>query len=324
MSTFWVKAVMLLSVLGTQMSWADYSHHPQALSFVDELVTQDHFDRAQLMDLMQKSEYQQSIIDAISRPAEKVKTWKEYRPIFLTQSRIDKGKAFWQDNLCVLYKAEQYYGVPAQMITAIIGIETQYGINTGKYRVMDALATLAFDYTPRSAFFRKELREFMLLTREENIEDPLTLMGSYAGAMGYGQFMPSSFRAYAVDFDGDGKRDIWNNPADAIGSIANYFAKHGWESGQLIASPVEIKGNNFSSLVSSDLALNTSVNELKQQGVTPIFCLMPDTKTMLMQLEGEDGPEFWIGLKNFQVITTYNRSQLYAMAAFELSEAIGD
>jgi membrane-bound lytic murein transglycosylase B len=302
---------------------ADYSQDPQAISFINEMVA-DGYDKASLTQWLAEADHQQSIIDAISRPAEKTKTWKEYRPIFLTKTRIDKGKIFKEENKEALQKAEEKYHVPAEIIVAIIGVETQYGGNKGKYQVSSALATLAFDYPPRSVFFRKELHEFFLLTRDEGISEPSTLIGSYAGAMGYGQFMPSSFRAYAVDFDGDGKKDIWNNTADAIGSVANYLSAHGWNGGEVIAVPTTVDGDDYLSIVSKDLETNSTIEEVKNAGVKPVRCLLPNTKVIAMALEGENGTEVWLGLKNFQVITTYNRSQLYAMAVFQLSQAIQD
>lgn len=303
---------------------ADYSQHPQAIEFINEMVANHGYDKAELTKWLAQAEYQQSIIDAISRPAEKTKSWKEYRPIFLTQTRIDKGNIFKKQHKEILERAEKTYHVPANIIVSIIGVETQYGGNVGKYQVSSALATLAFDYPPRSVFFRKELREFFLMVKEEGISDPSALIGSYAGAMGYGQFMPSSFRNYAVDFDGDGKKDIWANPADAIGSVANYLSAHGWVDNEVIAVPTKIKGDGYLSIVSKDLEPNRTIEEVKEVGVKPIRCLLPKTKVLAMALEGESGTEVWLGLKNFQVITTYNRSQLYSMAVFQLSEAFND
>ena len=186
-----------------------------------------------------KRERKQNILDAIARPAEKTKPWSEYRDVFLTDSRISEGVEFWRANAAALARAQQEYAVPPEIVVAIIGVETRYGRNAGTYRVLDALATLAFDYPPRSDFFRGELTEFLLLAREEGV-DPRSLTGSYAGAMGYGQFIPSSFRNYAVDFDGDGKRNIWTNPHDAIGSVANYFGEHGWTADGHVVEPAAI------------------------------------------------------------------------------------
>lgn len=306
----------------TTVTYADYSQHPQAAAFIDDLVTQDGFDRAQLTQWLAQAERQQSIIDAISRPAEKTKTWADYRKLFLTSTRIDKGVDFWIENAQTLQEAQRKYHVPAQIIVSIIGVETQYGGNVGKYDVPSALATLAFDYPPRSDFFKKELREFFLMVREEGFKNPSSLVGSYAGAMGYGQFMPSSFRKYAVDFDLDGKKNIWTNPADAIGSVANYLSEHGWQGGETVAIPTSFSGDGYLSLASTDLDLNHTVAEAEKADIKPLRSLPPQTSVLVMALQGEEGTEVWLGLKNFQVITTYNRSQLYAMAVFQLSEAI--
>lgn len=211
------------------------------------------------MGVFAEVQRKQSILDAISRPAERVKPWKDYRPMFITDARIARGVDFWRQHEAVLARAEQEYGVPAQYIVAIIGVETFFGRNTGNYRVIDALSTLGFDYPPRAEFFRKELREFLLLAREEQL-DPLTLKGSYAGAMGLPQFMPSSFRNFAVDFDGDGHINIWNNPDDAIGSVASYFKRHGWVPGEGVVSRAWVDGGR------ADEGLTTGIEPVKPLG----------------------------------------------------------
>ncbi|HEX6928415.1 MAG TPA: lytic murein transglycosylase B, partial [Gammaproteobacteria bacterium] len=216
---------------------ADYRSHPDFPAFAEKLETQG-FTRTELDRMFDGVAKQQKIIDAISRPAES-KDWHEYEPIFLTEARIGGGVEFWNAHADLLARAEREYGVDAGVIVAIIGVETFYGRITGSWRVIDALATLGFDYPPRSSFFRSELEHFLLLAREEAIE-PQTVSGSYAGAMGGGQFMPSSYREYAVDFDGDGKRDLWNSWADVIGSVANYLSRHGWRHGDVIAVPAAV------------------------------------------------------------------------------------
>lgn len=212
------------------------------------MVTKHDFDKNVLSQTFAKVEVKDSILKAISRPAEKSKPWYDYRKIFITDKRINGGVKFWQQHAEALQAAEQKYGVPVEVIIAILGVETRYGGNVGGYRVVDALSTLAFRYPPRSPFFRSELEHFLLLTREEKMSllDPV---GSYAGAMGLGQFMPSSYREYAVDFDGDGKRDIWTNPVDAIGSIANYLKRHGWIAGESIVHQTEISGSEPTELL---------------------------------------------------------------------------
>ncbi|MDH5571020.1 MAG: lytic murein transglycosylase B [Gammaproteobacteria bacterium] len=288
--------------------------------FITEMVVQHKFDAAQLKNVFSQIQRRQSILDAISRPAES-KPWHEYRPIFLTRDRLNGGIKFWQQNKDPLEKAAEVYGVPEEIIISIIGVETRYGQHAGQYPVIDALATLAFDYPPRSAFFRKELQEYLLMTREEGL-DPLKLKGSYAGAMGMPQFIASSFRRYAIDFNNDGQRDLWNNKIDVIGSVANYFKKHQWEKGQPIANRVRVHGEKYRNIISTDLKPALSLTELMDNGVTLPQGLPKDIKGTLIELEGKDGPEYWVTWHNFYVISRYNHSALYSMAVFQLSQRL--
>ena len=299
----------------------DYQNSPAVDQFIAEMVRDQGFAAPQLKALFAQVERKQPILDAISRPAERVKPWKEYRPIFLTEARINRGVEFWKQHAEALARAEREYGVPAQVIVAIIGVETFFGRNTGNWRVIDALATLGFDYPPRADFFRKELREFLLLTREQRV-DPLGVTGSYAGAMGMPQFMPSSFRAYAVDFDHDGHIDIWNDPEDAIGSVASYFQRHGWVAGDPVATRARVAGTRFADGLTQGLEPVKSVGDLRQLGWTPLDAVDDRYAVTAFRLEGEQGDEFWMGLPNFYVITRYNRSSFYAMAVIELAEVL--
>lgn len=300
---------------------ADYQDSPLVDEFVAELTRDHGFAAEQLQEIFDKVERKQSILDAISRPAEKVKPWKEYRPIFITDSRISRGVDFWRQHEAALNRAEQEYGVPPQVIVAIIGVETFYGGNTGSFRVADALSTLAFDYPPRAPFFRQQLREFFLLTREEQL-DPLSLKGSYAGAMGLPQFMPSSFRAYAVDFDGDGHIDIWTNPTDAIGSVASYFKHHGWVGGQPVVSRAKVRGDKVDEGLTEGIEPVKTVGELRTLGWSSQDALRDDQAVTAFRLQAEDADEYWLGLPNFYAITRYNRSVMYAMAVHQLSEQL--
>lgn len=299
----------------------DYQNSPTVDQFIAEMVRDQGFAAPQLKALFAQVERKQPILDAISRPAERVKPWKEYRPIFLTEARINRGVEFWKQHAEALARAEREYGVPAQVIVAIIGVETFFGRNTGNWRVIDALATLGFDYPPRADFFRKELREFLLLTREQRV-DPLGVTGSYAGAMGMPQFMPSSFRAYAVDFDHDGHIDIWNDPEDAIGSVASYFQRHGWVAGDPVATRARVAGTRFADGLTQGLEPVKSVGDLRQLGWTPLDAVDDRYAVTAFRLEGEQGDEFWMGLPNFYVITRYNRSVMYALAVHQLSAAL--
>jgi membrane-bound lytic murein transglycosylase B len=266
-------------------------------------------------------EEKQSIIDAISKPAEKVLTWKEYRKIFLTDQRIKHGRRFMREHQGTFLRAEKFYGVPAHIIAAIIGVETFYGQRMGNYRVLDSLATLAFDYPPRASFFRQQLEEFLLLSKEEQ-QDEFELMGSYAGAMGFGQFIPSSYRAYAVDFDADGIRDIWTNPVDAIGSVANYLSEHHWRKGQTITTMVSPENQAGKDLFGNKLKPYISVGQLTEKGAFQGIQLDNDAQVSPLLFNGGEGEEYWLGLYNFYVITRYNHSKLYAMAVYQLSREL--
>lgn len=307
--------------LALPLQAADYQNSETVDEFIAELTRDHGFAAEQLREVFGQVERKQSILDAISRPAEKVKPWKDYRPIFITEARISRGVDFWRQHEQALNRAEQEYGVPPQVIVAIIGVETFYGGNTGNYRVADALSTLAFDYPPRAPFFRQQLREFFLLVREEQL-DPLSLKGSYAGAMGLPQFMPSSFRAYAVDFDGDGHIDIWSNPTDAIGSVASYFKHHGWVGGEPVVSRAKVRGEQFSEGLTEGIEPVKTVGELRSLGWSTQDALRDDQKVTAFRLEADDGEQYWLGLPNFYAITRYNRSVMYAMAVHQLSEAL--
>ena len=308
---------------------ADYAERPDVQAYIDGLVAEHGFDREELNRLFSNAERKQSILDAIARPAERTLKWHEYREIFIEEPRINQGLSFWSENEAALEAAERKYGVPPEYVVAIIGVETRYGRITGGYRVVDALVTLGFDYPPRSKFFRSELTQLLLLAREENVK-PTELKGSYAGAMGYGQFIPSSFRAYAVDFDDDGQRDIWENTTDAIGSVANYFSRHGWRDGEAVVLPASASGQSAGPVANKSLNLNHTLGELRSLGVElrsidgslSDDTLSDDTKAALFRMELEDGAEYWVGLKNFYVITRYNRSRLYALAVHQLSQEI--
>ena len=298
----------------------DYQNSPAVDQFIAEMVRDQGFAAPQLKALFAQVERKQPILDAISRSAERGRPWKEYRPIALTEARSSRGVEFWKQHAEALARAEREYGVPAQVIVAIIGVETFFGRNTGNWRVIDALATLGFDYPPRADFFRKELREFLLLTREQRV-DPLGVTGSYAGAMGMPQFMPSSFRAYAVDFDHDGHIDIWNDPEDAIGSVASYFQRHGWVAGDPVATRARVAGTRFADGLTQGLEPVKSVGDLRQLGWTPLDAVDDRYAVTAFRLEGEQGDEFWMGLPNFYVITRYNRSVMYALAVHQLAAA---
>ncbi len=317
------KCLGIVAGLGISMlAAADYSQHPLAAGFVDEMVQKHGFTAAEINQVLSKAQKRQPILDAIARPAEKSKTWKEYRPIFIVPMRITNGVAFWNEHRAALARAEKEYGVPAEIIVSIIGVETNYGKNTGSWYVIDALTTLAFDYPPRAPFFRSELVNYFILTREQK-HNPLEFKGSYAGAMGYGQFMPSSYRNFAVDFSGDGFTDIWNNPTDAIGSVANYFKQHGWQSGKAVVAAAKLTKPRDTLLTNA--AFNqvvpptVNISEWKKAGIVPVKGIASRTPAIAIEFDGANGLEYWFGLQNFYTITRYNRSPMYAMAVYDLS-----
>ncbi len=314
---------------GLLLSTAVAAQTPDAASiaaakraFVDRMVKQHDFDRAGLAAVLDEAQINQTVIDTMSKPPERVVPWFEYRKIFLNDARIGAGVQFWSEHAKTIDSVAERFGVAPEMIVAIVGIETYFGTRMGKFRVLDALATLAFAYPPRSAFFSSELEAFLLLAREEHL-DPTAALGSYAGAMGAGQFIPSSYRAYAVDGDADGKRDLWGDWADALGSVANYFKVHGWQAGEPVAEQVT-RGAQFDGPEPrNSLDLQDTVGSLSQMGYVFTTELPADTPAAPYALEADGGgSEFWVGYHNFRVITRYNRSPKYALAAYQLSQAI--
>jgi membrane-bound lytic murein transglycosylase B len=309
-----VIAVFLLLV--SLHAHADYSQRDDVQQFIDDMVDKHGFVRDDLIAKFASAKKLEGVLEAIAKPAERVLTWKDYRPIFITKKRINTGNQFLDENHETLQRAEKEFGIPAEIITAIIGVETYYGRLSGKTQVFDSLVTLGFDYPPRARFFRSELEQFLLLTREEDV-DVNVIRGSYAGAMGIPQFISSSYRHYAIDFDGDGKRDLWNNTADAIGSVANYFKVHGWEPGDQVVIRARLNGSIEETR--NKLKPHTRITDLVKKGIKPEAKLDAGLKATVITLEGDNGKEYWLGLDNFYVITRYNHSALYAMAVYQLS-----
>lgn len=289
--------------------------------FIKQMVVKHQFNDEALADLFNQVELNEGIIKKISKPSEGL-PWYKYRKIFLKEPRIKSGVQFWREHAETLASVEKDTGVPAAIIVAIIGVETQYGKHTGNYRVIDALSTLAFAYPPRSQFFSSELEHFLLLCREGHI-DPLIPTGSYAGAMGMPQFMPSSYRSYAIDINKDNVRDIWKNPDDVIASVGNYFAKHGWQTGQ----PVIVKIRDGSQKSAQPLPyLKEDLRLITFNSINPNISkpLLSTKKAKIIAFEQENGEELWAASDNFYVITRYNKSPLYALAAYQLSLAISN
>jgi membrane-bound lytic murein transglycosylase B len=315
------KAAVYLSLLLIVLPALADNHHGEEINgFIMEMVDKHGFDKGQLESIFKEARLSDTILETIARPAEAL-PWYSYRKIFLRDDRIQLGKKYLDKHRDILDAANREFGVPPEIITAIIGVETRYGNNTGSFKVLDSLVTLGFGYPKRAGFFRKELEQFLLLSREQGL-DPLSIKGSYAGAMGIPQFISSSFRHYAIDFDKDGKIDIWNNPVDAIGSVANYFKVHGWNAGGQVAVRASLSGNDYGHLLNGSLEPKQSLDNLIKSGVEVPDNIPAMANVSLLEYELENGNEYWLGFKNFYVITRYNHSQLYAMAVFQLAVEI--
>lgn len=302
----------------------DFATNPATARFVDKMVLEHGFNRQQLHDVLVQAKSLDWVIRLMDKQAPTSRppsgpngAWNRYRNQFITPDNVQNGVAFWNQYQDALQRAQNIYGVPPEIIVGIIGVETRWGRVMGKTRIIDALATLAFDYPRRADYFAGELETFLLMARKEG-NDPLSLRGSYAGAMGYGQFMPSSFKNYAVDFDGNGHTNLWD-PVDAIGSVANYFKAHGWVKG----APVAVQANGQAPLLANGFTTRYSLTELQAAGLTPQHSLAGYNEASLLRLDIGTGYQYWYGLPNFYTITRYNHSTHYAMAVWQLGEAVG-
>lgn len=289
--------------------------------FIDDLVKEHQFSRTELEQILGQAKKSERALELISRPAEGVMEWKDYRKIFMTPERIGKGVEFWQKNAGTLAAVEKEYNVPAHVIVAIIGVETYYGRQTGGFRVLDTLTTLGFDFPRRSNFFQSELKNLLILAREQNL-NITELTGSYAGAMGIPQFMPSSYRAYAVDYTGDQQANIWKADEDAIASVANYLSRHGWTYGKPVASRARVSGIKYDQALSKGLKPDKKLSKVESLGWNPFNVVPPSSKVLPIKMKGQEGIEYWLGMNNFYVITRYNRSRMYALAVHQLSQAV--
>ncbi len=316
---------LLLLASGAALAAGDATLDPQreVAPFVREVTARSsRLDPGEVRRILEQARVLPEVLERIARPAEAM-PWYRYRRIFLTEERIAGGVRFAAEQREVLERAHRRFGVEPAVVSAIIGVETFYGRHHGHLRVLDSLATLAFRYPRRGAFFRAELEQFLLLAGEEAV-DPLATLGSYAGAMGLPQFIPSSYRRYAVDFDGDGRRDLLASTADAVGSVANYLAEHGWRDGEPVAFPARVEGEGYRELLAAGLRPGTALARFADYGVR-VEGGEDDGgawRAALLELEGEDGPRYWAVLGNFYVITRYNRSPLYAMAVHQLAAAL--
>lgn len=295
---------------------------PRVAKFAEDVAARHELDLGSVRDLLAAGNKEQQVLDAYKRPAES-KPWFTYRKIFLTDKRIKGGIEFGREHAALLERAEREYGVQREVIIAIIGVETFFGTYTGKIRVIDSLMTLAFHDPKRERFFRRELEQFLLLAREGSVE-PLTVKGSYAGAMGIPQFISSSYRAYAVDFDGDGLRDLGGSVADAIGSVAAYLGRHGWQRGKPVTGKAVLVKASAAEIARKGYKPHTTLGALRQAGVEALEDMPDAARASLVALDLENGKTHWVGLTNFYAITRYNHSPLYAMAVHQLSQAIAE
>ncbi len=309
-----LSLILPLSLLGVNAAAAELPGIPQ---FIDEMVSKHRFNREELELTFQRAEHRPDIIAAISAPAT-IKPWAEYRASFINPARTDGGMAFWKQYAAQLQRAEQQYGVPQEIIVAVIGVETLYGRRMGRHRTLDALTTLAFDYPRRAEFFRSELEHYLLLAREQGF-DLFELKASYAGALGIPQFMPSSYRKHALDFNGNGKVDLLSEPEDAIGSVANYLKQYGWKRGEPVAQ-LAVLGNEVFPVIAGE---PRSLAVWAQEGVTPANKPQGNVPpAVLLDFTVETGKEYWLTYNNFRVITLYNNSNFYAMSVFQLAEVL--
>lgn len=294
---------------------------PEIATFVDEVVHRDGLSRRQVKRLLKKAQPQPKIIEIMNRPLEKVSPWWEYRDHFLSDERINDGVQFWNEHQDSLERVAADYQVPPEYLVSILGVETKYGRNIGGYRALDALATLAFDYPPRQKFFRGELREFLILVKENRL-DALTIRGSYAGALGVPQFMPSAYRRYAVNTNTDKRRDLWRDWDEILASVANYLHQYGWTPGAPVLAETRLDPDPNFQIEPRSLELNETPESLSAHGVHVEAAVPLDTPLMLLSAERRDGPAYRVGFHNFYVITRYNNSSRYAMAVHDLAQAI--
>jgi len=319
-------ALLLLAFAGTAAAAAaqgNYAQREDVRRFIAEMVERHGFVGRELRRLFSRARFQPAVIRAMTPPSEApVKSWQGYRAMFVSRERIEAGVRFRERHAATLARAAQEFGVPADIIVAIIGVETVYGRNMGTHRIIDALATLAFDFPRRSEFFRAELENFLLYARESGV-DVLAAQGSYAGAFGIPQFMPGTYRRFAVDYDGDGQRDLHASPVDAIGSVANFLKAHGWETGQPVAARAQVSGESYRALVDAGIRPLYRVSDLPAYGVGITLPMPPDAGCALLELKTPgQPPEYWIGLQNFYALTRYNRSSFYAIAVVELAREL--
>jgi membrane-bound lytic murein transglycosylase B len=325
MRLFLITMALLVSVnvFAAKVEQGDYKNRQDVEAFIDRMVKTSDYSEQALVTLFSTVKKQEHLFERLNKPAEKALEWYQYRRIFIKDSRINQGIEFWHENKQLLTEVATKTGVPAEIMIAIIGVETFYGTYRGKDPVFDSLVTLAFDYPKRAKFFTQELEQFLLLAKEQNL-DTKGLMGSYAGAMGMPQFISSSYRHYAVDFDNDGQVNLFDSKPDILGSVANYFVKHGWRPKEPIAGPLRLQKTNTVDQLKPGVKTDYQWSDFARHGLKSNTTLPADTPVALVQLEQSEHSEYWAGFQNFYVITRYNHSELYAMAVYQLSLLIKD
>jgi len=308
-------------VSALEITAGDYQGRADVIAFVERVAAETDYSEDELVALFAEVEKQEHLFAKLDKPAEKELEWYQYRRIFIKDKRVALGVQFWRRHRELLSRVSEQTGVPAEIIVAIIGVETFYGIYKGKDPVFDSLVTLAFDYPRRAKFFTRELEQFLLLAKEQGF-DARALRGSYAGAMGMPQFISSSYRNYAIDFDQDGQTDLFDSIADITGSVANYFVKHGWQREGRVARPLVANTNNSIDSLEPGIKPDYKWADLKRSGLASDFSIPEDTSVALVKLQQRSHPEYWAGFQNFYVITRYNHSELYAMAVYQLAKLI--
>ena len=322
-----LAALALLAALAVAHARADdpatFAGRPEVQSFIRELVERHAFDAGELHAVFTRARREEAVLTAVqTQPEALARSWVDYRATFVNERLVRAGLAFWREHRSQLERARRTYGVPEEIIVAILGVETFYGRNTGRWRVIDALATLAFDYAPRAPYFRGELENYLLFARETEL-DVFALKGSYAGAIGIPQFMPTSYLRYAVDFDGDGVSDLSGNAADAIGSVGNFLKQHGWRRGEPVQLGARVNGDSHGAFADGNPLPRHTLEELTLAGIESRGALPAGTRAALLELRSPERPsEYRLGLQNFYVLTRYNRAVFYAMAVSDLGEAL--
>ena len=322
MSRILLTIICLLPLMAqaVKLQQGDYRYREDVEDFIQSVAAKSDYTEQELVDIFSQVKHQRHLFERMDKPAEKL-DWYQYRRIFLTDKRVSRGIDFWKKHRELLQQVEAKYQVPAEIIVAIVGVETFYGFYKGKDPVFDTLVTFAFDYPKRAKFFTRELEQFLLLAKEQGLE-LRQIKGSYAGAMGMPQFISSSYRNYAVDFDGDGQADLFESLPDILGSVANNFRRHGWKSGEAVTFPLQVAAANQVQQLKTSMKPNYNWADFKSSGLSTDSTLADDSRVSLVKLQLETAPEYWVGLQNFYVITRYNHSPLYAMAVYQLSQRL--